>query len=69
MKRKDTEELKEYWRSIEEIAHNTRMTFPLWKLPEDVAKDWADKRKPTDLSIVKRLGGYCWGDYSTKASR
>lgn len=51
MKRKDTEENREYWRSVEEIAEEVRSTFPLWKLPEDVAKDWSDYRaskKPAD---------------------
>ena len=51
MKRRDTEENREYWRSVEEIAEEVRSTFPLWKLPEDVAKDWSEYRankKPAD---------------------
>ena len=51
MKRKDTEENREYWRSVEEIAEEVRSTFPVWKLPEDVAGEWRECRankKPAD---------------------
>ena len=48
MKRKDTEENREYWRSVEEIAEEVRSAFPLWKLPEDVAGEYRANKKPAD---------------------